>query len=71
MATKFLETVAMDLKNFEGKIILHLIDHLTRLSNAIIIPDKRPKTVISAIMKNWISIYGASNKFLFDNGGEP
>ena len=70
MATKFLETVAMDLKFFEGKIILHLIDHLTRLSNAIIIPDKRPKTVISAIMKNWISIYGASNKFLFDNGGE-
>ena len=31
-ATTFNETVALDLKFFEGKIVLHLIDHLTRFS---------------------------------------
>ena len=34
MATKFQETVAMDLKFYENKIILHLIDMCTRLSSA-------------------------------------
>ena len=70
MASKFLETVAMDLKFYDKKIILHLIDLCTRLSAATTIKDKNPTTVIEAILRTWISVYGSSGNFLVDNGGE-
>ena len=70
MATKFQETVAMDLKFYDSKIILHLIDHATRLSSAKLIPNKQPETVVKAILKSWVSIYGSSEQFLTDNGRE-
>ena len=70
MATSFNETIAMDLKFYHGKILLHLIDHCTRLSASTVIPDKNPDTVIKAIFKIWISVYGSAEKFLTDNGGE-
>ena len=69
MATKFQETVAMDLKFYNGNI-LHLIDHFSRLSASCIIPDKKPETIIQNIFKIWISVYGTPDKFLSDNGGE-
>ena len=69
-ATKFNETVALDLKNFQGKIILHLIDHLTRFSSAVICKSKEPKVIVDGIFKAWISIFGRPGKFLSDNGGE-
>ena len=70
LATKFQETVAMDLKFYKGKIILHLIDHATRLSQAVCILSKQPKDVIKAIFDKWISVYGSTERFLSDNGGE-
>ena len=60
----------MDLKFYQGKIILHLIDLCTRLSSAAIIPNKRPETIVEYLLKIWISVYGATDKFLMDNGGE-
>ena len=69
-AVKFQQTVVMDLKFFEGKIILHLIDHATRLSAAAVIPNKNPSTVVKAILRIWVAVYGAAEKFLTDNGGE-
>ena len=69
-ASAFNETVAMDLFSFRGKIILHLIDHLTRFSVAYLCNSKEPKEIIKAIFLAWISIFGAPSKFLFDNGGE-
>ena len=69
-AVKFQQAVAMDLKFFEGKIILHLIDHATRLSAAAVIPNKNLSTVVKAILRIWVAVYGASEKFLTDNGGE-
>ena len=70
LATRFQETVAMDLKFYSGKIILHLIDHATRLSTTVHIPSKQPKVILNAILSNWISVYRAAEKFLSDNGGE-
>ena len=70
MATKFNECVAMDLKFYEGKIILHMIDHASRLSSANRISSKEPTVIIKSIFKNWITIYGRPEKFLSDNGGE-
>ena len=62
MESKFLETIAMDLKFYDKKIILHLIDLCTRLSAATIIKDKNPTTVIEAILKTWIAVYGSCEK---------
>ena len=70
MASKFLECVAMDLKFYKKHIILHLIDHATRLSASCFIPSKKPETIIKKIFQIWISVYGSPEKFLSDNGGE-
>ena len=70
MATKFLETVAMDLKFYHGKIILHLIDMCTRLSAATMIRNKHPDSIVKALFQIWISVYGSTERFLMDNGGE-
>ena len=70
MATTFNECVAMDLKFYKGKILLHLIDHASRLSNGSRVSSKNPEVIVKSIFKNWIAIYGRPNKFLSDNGGE-
>ena len=60
----------MDLKIYEGKIILHLVDHATRLSVSPLVPSKKPDVIIESILKNWISVFGTTDQFLSDNGGE-
>ena len=70
MTTEFQETVAIDLKFHSGKILLHLVNHSTRLSVSSFIPNKNPDTILTYIFELWISVYGASKKFLTDNGGE-
>ena len=60
----------MDLKMFHGKILLHLIDHATRLSACAVVSSKRPEEIIRQIFRVWISVYGCPEKFLMDNGGE-
>ena len=51
-------------------IIIHFIDQATRLSAAVRIPNKNPDTIVNAIMKRWIGIFGAATTFHTDNGGE-
>ena len=70
LATEFQESVAMDLKQYQGKQILHLVDLCTRLSAALFIPNKKKETIVSAILQIWVSVYGTPNKFMADNGGE-
>ena len=68
MSNTFLGTVAMDLKHYKGKILLHVVDHCSRLSASAIIPNKQPETIIKYIFKSWISVFGSPTKFLTDNG---
>ena len=42
LATKYKECVAMDLKFYNGKILLLMTDHATKLSVTIILPSKKP-----------------------------
>ena len=70
LASEFQESVAMDLKQYQGKQILHLVDLCTRLSAAIFIPNKKRETIVTAIMQIWTSVYGTPKKFMADNGGE-
>ena len=69
-ANEFLETVTMDLKFYDSKTLLHLIDHATRLSTCVRIPSKKPEHIVKAIFSNWISVYGTNEKFLTGNGDE-
>ena len=70
MATTFQETVAMDLKFYCGKILLHLVNNCTQLSASTIILNKIPDTIIKVIFRIWISVYGLAQKCLTDKGRE-
>ena len=67
-AKKFNETVALDLKFFEGKILLHLIDHQTRVSSVVVVRSKETEEIIDGIFKSSIQIFGPPKKFLTNNG---
>ena len=70
MSNAFLETLAMDLKNHQGKILLHTLDFFNRLSASTVIPNRQLKTTIKYIFKSCISVFGSPAKFLIDNCGE-
>ena len=70
LATQFNQVVAMDLKMFHGRWILHLIDHVSRFSAALFVSSKRPQEIIDKIFQMWICHFGPPQKFLSDNGGE-
>ena len=74
LANDFNECIALDLKfvNIRDKnyIILHMIDVFTRYSQAAIIQSKKKETIVNAILKQWVSIFGTPQSILSDNGGE-
>ena len=46
LATTFQECIAMDLKFYKKRTLLHLVDHTTQLSSSTVIPSKDPDVVI-------------------------
>ena len=50
MATKFNEKVAMDLKQWNGRWILHIIDMWSRHTLSVFIDRKKPCNIIDALM---------------------
>ena len=70
MALSFQECIAMDLKFYKARILLHLIDHATRLSLSSFVRSKEPEVILKGIFKSWIQIYGAPGKFLADNSSK-
>ena len=70
MATTFHECTTMDLKFYEGRILLYIIHHATRLWVSSFVKSKEPEVILQAIFKSWIQIYGAPEKFLTDIVGE-
>lgn len=71
LAHIFNEVVAMDLKVYSSGIyFLHMIDHATRYSQAVIIHNKKKETIVQGLITNWVQLFGAPGKFLSDNGGE-
>lgn len=70
MAKEFNEKVAMDLKQYKGRWILHMIDMWSRYTVSVFIQRKRPSDVIDAMMKNWVGVFGVMGAIMSDNGGE-
>ena len=70
IATEFNECVAIDLKSYEGKYFLVMVDIFTKYCAAVLINDKKPGTIIDGMFQRWISLFGSPTKCLSDNGGE-
>ena len=70
MASHFNETVAMDLKQWNGRWILHIIDMWSRYTVSVLINRKRPSNVIDALMQRWVAVFGVMGSIMTDNGGE-
>ena len=71
MASEFNEMVSMDLKKWNSKYILHLIDMWSRLTVSSFIERKKPAEVLEKIMLNWVGTgFGIMKAVLSDNGGE-
>ena len=62
--------VGIDLKERNGRLILYMIDVVTRYTRAIFIKSKKKKVIVDMIIQLWMSISGAADMFLMDNGGE-
>jgi transposase InsO family protein len=71
LATRFNETIAVDLHQLESNIwYLHIIDEFTRYSAGCIIDNKESSTFADKFMKYWIAIHGPPVRLYSDNGGE-
>lgn len=70
MAKEFNEKVAIDLKKWNNKYILHMVDMFSRLTISCFIERKTPREVIDKIMEKWIGYFGVMRCILNDNGGE-
>ena len=66
MARSCQECIAMDSKFYKGRILLHLIDHATKLSVSNFVKSKKAEV----ILKSWIQIFDAPEKYLTDNSRE-
>ena len=75
-AVSFNEIMAIDLTEWwdetsqSKNVICHMIDEYSRLSVRAVIGDKKPETILNAIMSKWMCIYGTPSKILHDRGGE-
>ena len=70
MASKFNEKVAMDLKLWNGRWILHIIDMWSRYTLSTFVDRKRPANIIDALVTQWIGKFGVMKALMTDNGGE-
>ena len=73
MAKSFNELVGMDLKQWPSNPpvwFLHLVDHATRYSSSCVIYTKKKDEIVRKLFQHRVTIFGVSNKYLVDNGGE-
>ena len=70
LANDFNETVAVDIKVINGKLVLHMTDHVTRYRSACVLANKRKEIIVQAVMEYWVRTFGAPVFLLSDNGAE-
>ena len=70
MASRFNQKVAMDLKSWDSRYILHMIDMWSRYTISVFVNRKTPNTIIDAVLLHWIGYFGVMGTVLTDNGGE-
>ena len=70
MASHFNEKVAMDLKQWNKRWILHIIDMWSRYTVSVFVDRKKSSDVLNALMQKWIAVFGIMGSIMTDNGGE-
>ena len=70
MASQFNEKVSMDLKQWNGHFILHIIDMWSRYTFSVFINRKNPSDVIDALRQRWIAVFRTMASIMTNNGGE-
>ena len=70
VAKRFNEAVCMDLKQWKGNWILHMVDMYSRYIQSIWVPRKGSRDILDAVIENWCGIFGVMEIMLTDNGGE-
>ena len=70
LANNFNEVIAIDLKSYENQYFLVIVDIFTKYCAAALINNKKPETIVENMFSSWITIFGAPQKILHDNGGE-
>ena len=69
--TDFNQVVTLDLKQFDGKNVLWVVDSFTRFIQGIAIPNKKAETVLDALSSVWnLRIGYPTRGFWADNGSE-
>ena len=69
-ANDFNACVAMDLKIWNGKPILYIIDCFTRFTVGTVIKSKTPDDVVKAFMTHWIRYFQKPKEIITDQGTE-
>ena len=69
-ASHFNQKVCMDLKKWQGKWILHMIDMWSRYTMSVFVSRKVSSGIIDRIMEFWVGVFGVMQAVMFDNGGE-
>ena len=70
MASHFKEKVAMDLKQWNRRWILHIIDMWSRYTVSDFVDRKKSSDILNALMQKWIAVFGIMGSIMTDNGGE-
>ena len=70
MAKDFNDKVAIDLKQWGSKWILHIVDMWSRFTVSVFVDRKQPKNIIDALLTDWCGVFGFMKSVLSDNGGE-
>ena len=70
LANDFNKCVAMDLKIWNGKPILYIIDCFTRFTVGTVLKSKQPDEVVKALMTHWIRYFQKPSEIITDQGTE-
>ena len=60
----------ISISNNKNKYILSIMDQFSIYVAALPLPDKSARSVVNAIVTNWISLYGAPATIRMDQGKE-
>ena len=69
-SSNFGEVLTIDLKDWRGAYIMHMIDAFTRFTQSCVLKKKEPNYVVENVLRHWISIFGTPGKIWTDCGGE-
>ena len=69
LPTSFNEEVQVDLLFMYDKVVLHMIDVCTRFCVAVVVADRESNTLLTALQRGWLSVFGPPSAIVADQEG--